>query len=89
MLPEIRILLENFALIFHKNFLLNAKRLTGWWASLFNDRFKRLDMAKSAVRDKVSNAMTNDELFGRTLTLKKERGVTVWKVVHKSIRCLL
>jgi type III restriction enzyme len=27
-----------------------------------NDRFKRLDMAKSAVRDKVSHAMTNDEL---------------------------
>lgn len=26
------------------------------------DRFKRLDMAKSAVRDKVSRAMTNDEL---------------------------
>ena len=26
------------------------------------DRFKRLDMAKSAVRDKVSHAMTNDEL---------------------------
>lgn len=26
------------------------------------DRFKRLDMAKSAVRDKVSKAMTNDEL---------------------------
>lgn len=27
-----------------------------------HDRFKRLDMAKSAVRDKVSHAMTNDEL---------------------------
>ncbi len=27
-----------------------------------NKRFKRLDMAKSAVRDKVSRAMTNDEL---------------------------
>ena len=27
-----------------------------------HDRFKRLDMAKSAVRDKVSRAMTNDEL---------------------------
>jgi len=27
-----------------------------------NNRFKRLDMAKSAVRDKVSHAMTNDEL---------------------------
>jgi type III restriction enzyme len=27
-----------------------------------NKRFKRLDMAKSAVRDKVSHAMTNDEL---------------------------
>jgi type III restriction enzyme len=27
-----------------------------------NNRFKRLDMAKSAVRDKVSRAMTNDEL---------------------------
>lgn len=26
------------------------------------DRFKRLDMSKSAVRDKVSHAMTNDEL---------------------------
>lgn len=27
-----------------------------------HDRFKRLDMARSAVRDKVSHAMTNDEL---------------------------
>ena len=27
-----------------------------------HDRFKRLDMAKSVVRDKVSRAMTNDEL---------------------------
>lgn len=27
-----------------------------------HDRFKRLDMARSAVRDKVSRAMTNDEL---------------------------
>lgn len=27
-----------------------------------NNRFKRLDMAKSAIRDKVSRAMTNDEL---------------------------
>lgn len=27
-----------------------------------NKRFKRLDMARSAVRDKVSRAMTNDEL---------------------------
>ena len=27
-----------------------------------NNRFKRLDMAMSAVRDKVSRAMTNDEL---------------------------
>ena len=27
-----------------------------------HDRFKRLDMAKSTVRDKVSRAMTNDEL---------------------------
>ena len=26
------------------------------------NRFKRLDMSKSAVRDKVSHAMTNDEL---------------------------
>ena len=25
-------------------------------------RFKRLDMARSAIRDKVSRAMTNDEL---------------------------
>ena len=25
-------------------------------------RFKRLDMARSAIRDKVSHAMTNDEL---------------------------
>lgn len=27
-----------------------------------HNRFKRLDMAMSAVRDKVSHAMTNDEL---------------------------
>ena len=27
-----------------------------------NNRFKRLDMSKSAIRDKVSHAMTNDEL---------------------------
>ena len=27
-----------------------------------NKRFKRLDMSKSAVRDKVSHAMSNDEL---------------------------
>lgn len=27
-----------------------------------HDKFKRLDMARSAVRDKVSHAMTNDEL---------------------------
>ena len=33
-----------------------AKRYAG------HDRFKRLDMARSAVRDKVSHAMTNDEL---------------------------
>jgi len=26
------------------------------------NRFKRLDMSKSAVRDKVSHAMTNDEI---------------------------
>ena len=26
------------------------------------NRFKRLDMSKSAVRDKVSRAMSNDEL---------------------------
>lgn len=26
------------------------------------NRFKRLDMSKSATRDKVSHAMTNDEL---------------------------
>ena len=27
-----------------------------------NKRFKRLDMSKSAIRDKVSHAMSNDEL---------------------------
>jgi len=27
-----------------------------------NNKFKRLDMSKSAIRDKVSSAMTNDEL---------------------------
>lgn len=29
---------------------------------MYRDSFKRLDMAMSAVRDKVSHAMTNDEL---------------------------
>ena len=27
-----------------------------------NKRFKRLDMSKSAIRDKVLKAMTNDEI---------------------------